>query len=62
MLLADAVRRAGSTDREAVRNALGTTKALEGLNGLYTYDGSGDNVRQEPRMLVFGPNGYDTAK
>jgi branched-chain amino acid transport system substrate-binding protein len=62
MLLADAIRRAGSTDREAVRNALGTTKNLEGLNGLYTYDGSGDNVRQEPRLLVFGPNGYDTAK
>jgi branched-chain amino acid transport system substrate-binding protein len=62
MLLADSIRRAGSTDREAVRNALGTTKALEGLNGLYTYDGSGDNVRQEPRLLVFGPNGYDTAK
>jgi branched-chain amino acid transport system substrate-binding protein len=62
MLVADAIRRAGTTDREAVRAALGTTKNLEGLNGLYTYDGSGDNVRQEPRLLVYGPNGYDTAK
>jgi branched-chain amino acid transport system substrate-binding protein len=62
MLLADAIRRAGITDREAVRNALGTTKALEGLNGLYSYDVSGDNVRQEPRLLVYGPNGYDSAK
>jgi branched-chain amino acid transport system substrate-binding protein len=62
MLLADAIRRAGSTDREKVRDALGTTKNLEGLNGLYSYDGSGDNTRQEPRLLVYGPNGYDTAK
>jgi branched-chain amino acid transport system substrate-binding protein len=62
LLLADAIRRAGSTDREAVRNALGSTKDLEGLNGLYSYDGSGDNVRQEPRLLVYGPTGYDTAK
>ena len=37
-------------------------KELEGLNGAYTYDGSGDNVRQEPRLLVYGPNGFDTAK
>jgi branched-chain amino acid transport system substrate-binding protein len=62
MLVADAIRRAGSVDREAVRAALGATRNLEGLNGLYTYDGSGDNVRQEPRLLVYGPNGYDTAK
>ena len=62
MLLADAIRRAGSTDREKVRDALGATKNLEGLNGLYSYDGSGDNTRQEPRLLVYGPNGYDTAK
>jgi branched-chain amino acid transport system substrate-binding protein len=62
MLLADAIRRASSTDREKVRDALGATKNLEGLNGLYTYDGSGDNTRQEPRLLVYGPSGYDTAK
>ncbi len=62
MLVADAIRRAGSTDREAVRNALGSTKNLEGLNGMYTYDGSGDNVRQEPRLLVYGPTGFDAAK
>jgi branched-chain amino acid transport system substrate-binding protein len=62
MLLTDAIRRAGSTDREKVRDALGATKNLEGLNGLYSYDGSGDNTRQEPRLLVYGPNGYDTAK
>jgi branched-chain amino acid transport system substrate-binding protein len=62
MILADAIRRAGSADREAVRHALGTTKGFEGLNGLYTYDGSGDNVRQEPRLLVYGPSGYDTVK
>ncbi len=61
MILADAIKRAGSADRGAVRNALGTIKNFEGLNGLYTYDGSGDNVRQEPRLLVYGPNGYDTA-
>ena len=47
---------------QAVRNALGSTKNLEGLNGMYTYDGSGDNVRQEPRLLVYGPTGFDAAK
>ncbi|MFZ2159927.1 MAG: ABC transporter substrate-binding protein, partial [Bradyrhizobium sp.] len=32
-LVADGVRRAGSTDREALRNALGTTESFEGVNG-----------------------------
>ena len=58
-LLAQAVARAGSTNREAIREALGSTKDFEGVNGKFTYDGSGDNLRQEPRILVFGPNGFE---
>jgi len=58
-LLAQAVTRAGSTDREAIRKALGSTKDFDGVNGKFTYDGSGDNLRQEPRILVFGPHGFE---
>jgi len=58
-LLAQAVARAGSTNRDAIRQALGTTRDWQGVNGAFSYDGSGDNQRQEPRLLVFGPNGFE---
>jgi len=58
-LVADAVRRAGSPDREAVRTALGSTKRLEGVNGFFSYDGSGDNLEQKPTIFVMGDKGYE---
>lgn len=51
MLALDAIRRAGSLDREAVRAALGSTRMLELVNGFYTYEGSGDN--KSARAYVF---------
>ena len=48
LLLADAVRRAGSTDRDAIRKALGETSGLPGVDGTFTYKGSGDNIEQHP--------------
>jgi branched-chain amino acid transport system substrate-binding protein len=57
-LLADAIRRAGSTDRAAIRNALGATKGFEGVNGPYSYDGSGDNLTQNPHLFAWTANGY----
>ena len=57
-LIADAIRRAGSTDREAVRKALGET-SFEGANGKFRYDGSGDNLEQRPHIFAYGDNGYE---
>jgi len=45
-LIADAVKRAGKTDRDAVREALGKTKDLDVLNGKISFDGPGDNLVQ----------------
>ena len=50
-LVADAVRRAGSMDREAIRNALATTKGLETVEGSFTFNGSGDNLAQTPHIF-----------
>jgi branched-chain amino acid transport system substrate-binding protein len=58
-LLADAIRRAGSTDRDAIRNALGSTKDFEGVNGSFSYSGSGDNEAQAFHLFAWGPHGYD---
>ena len=48
LLLADALKRAGGTDRDAVRRALGETTGLAGVDGIFTYKGSGDNTEQHP--------------
>ena len=48
LLLSDAIKRAGSTDRDAVRKALGETAGLQGVDGSFTYKGSGDNTDQRP--------------
>lgn len=57
-VVADAIRRAGSTDRDAVRKAMGETQAYTGANGPFRYQGSGDNLAQAPRLLVFTDKGY----
>lgn len=53
LLAADAVRRAGSTDRDAVRKALGETTGLQGVDGTFTYKGPGDNTEQRPFLFEF---------
>lgn len=58
MLIADAVRRAGSTDREAIRKALGMTQNLEGANGQFSYNGSGDNLVQKPHIFAYTDKGF----
>jgi len=47
MLLADAVKRAESLDRKAVRDALAATRGFEGATGTITFDAQGDPVRKE---------------
>src|ERR1700722_3541027 len=53
MLLADAVRRAGTTDRDAIRKALGSTAGLQLADGQYRYSGSGDNQDQSPKLFEY---------
>lgn len=38
MLVADAIQRAGSTDQQAIRDALATTKDYQGVSGKITFD------------------------
>lgn len=51
MLLADAIERAGSTEREAIRTALAETTDFPGLTGSITFTPSGDAVKGY-RMLT----------
>ena len=56
-VIADAVRRAGSTDHAAVCTALGETTGFQGVNGSYSYKGAGDNLTQASKLFVFGEDG-----
>lgn len=51
LLVTDAVRRAGSIDRDAVRQALGSTTGFAGVDGTFTYKGPGDNTEQRPYLF-----------
>ncbi len=50
MLLADAIRRAGSTDRKAIRDALAATKSFKGVSGTFSIDAQGDPIK--PVMVI----------
>ena len=52
MLLADAIRRAGSTDREAIRLALETTKDYPGVTGPISFDKNGDPSKNAVIMEI----------
>ena len=53
-LLADAIRRAGSTAPEAIRNALAETQGFNGVTGTITFDENGDP--EKPVVMIrFGP-------
>ena len=45
-LLADAARRAGSTEGPALRDALAKTKGLEGASGVTAFDENNKSQRQ----------------
>ena len=62
LLLADAIRRAGSTDRDKVRVALGATAGLELANGIFRYAGPGDNQEQSPKLFEYTPSGLVRVK
>lgn len=45
MLLADAVRRAGSLDRQKIREALAETRGFEGITGMISFDANRNPVK-----------------
>ncbi len=52
MLLADAIRRAGTTDRATVKNALKQTQNYQGVTGTITFNHQGDPVKSAVIMMV----------
>lgn len=46
MLLADAIKRTGSTETAAVRDALGSTRGFKGVTGIISFDKMGDPVKK----------------
>ncbi len=52
MMLADAITRANSTDRTAIRNALAETKDFNGITGKLTFTKVGDIARKYKVMVV----------
>jgi branched-chain amino acid transport system substrate-binding protein len=57
LLVDEAMRRAGSTDRKAVAAAIGSTRGYQGVTGEYSYDGKGDNVKPVPYIMELSPKG-----
>lgn len=57
-LIVDSIRRAGSLDRDKIRRAMASTKNLEGLNGMFSYDGAGDNLVQKPNIFAMTDGAY----
>jgi branched-chain amino acid transport system substrate-binding protein len=45
MLVIDAIERAGSFDREAIRDAMAATENFEGVTGYITINETGDAVK-----------------
>lgn len=52
MLLADAIQRAGTTLRPAVRNSLAQTNGFEGVTGTFSFDKHGDPIKSVVIMKV----------
>ena len=53
LLFADAVRRAGTTERERIREALAATRGFQGATGTITFDEAGDPRSKEASILRF---------
>jgi branched-chain amino acid transport system substrate-binding protein len=51
-LLADAIKRAGSTNRVSVRNELARTRYYEGVTGTITFDENGDPIKSVVIMQI----------
>jgi branched-chain amino acid transport system substrate-binding protein len=54
LLLADAIERAGSFDREDIRNALAQTTGFEGATGTITFNEHGDPINKPVVIMKLG--------
>ncbi|MCP4351461.1 MAG: ABC transporter substrate-binding protein [Desulfobacterales bacterium] len=52
MVLADAITRAGSTDRDKIRDALADTRSFKGVTGTISFDANGDPVKSAVIMEI----------
>ncbi|MCP4351459.1 MAG: ABC transporter substrate-binding protein [Desulfobacterales bacterium] len=52
MVLADAITRAGSTDRDKIRDALAKTRFFKGVTGTISFDVNGDPVKSAVIMEI----------
>src|SRR5205085_492362 len=57
LLLANAINRAGSTDRGKVMQALGSTKDFQGVTSTFTFRGKGDNTTQTAHLVEHNGSG-----
>lgn len=57
LLLANAIDRAGSTDRAKVMQALGSTKDFQGVTSSFTFRGKGDNIAQTAHIVEHDGSG-----
>jgi branched-chain amino acid transport system substrate-binding protein len=63
LLMANAINRAGSTDRAKVMQALGTTKDFQGVTSNFTFRGKGDNITQTAHLVEHdGKGGFRPLK
>lgn len=60
-LLADAIRRAGSTDPEAVRQALAATSGFQGVTGVIRYE-NGNQIPRKSVSMIEVKNGQTSLK
>ncbi|MBT8357410.1 MAG: ABC transporter substrate-binding protein [Desulfobacterales bacterium] len=58
LLLVDAIRRAGSTDRQKIRHALAKTKNFKGATGTITFNDAGDPIKNAVIMEIAGGRYY----
>ncbi|MCP4109697.1 MAG: ABC transporter substrate-binding protein, partial [Desulfobacteraceae bacterium] len=52
MVLADAITRAGSTDRDKIRDALANTRSFKGVTGTISFDANGDPIKSAVIMEI----------
>jgi len=63
LLMANAINRAGSTDRAKVMQALGATKDFQGVTSTFTFRGKGDNITQTAHLVEHdGKGGFRPLK
>ncbi|MBT8374188.1 MAG: ABC transporter substrate-binding protein, partial [Deltaproteobacteria bacterium] len=58
LLLVDAIRKAGSTDRDKIRLALAKTKNFKGATGTITFDDTGDPIKNAVLMKIVDGRDY----